>query len=189
MDRREALKRVGIVMGGALSAPLMSGMLSGCQPPSSSAGYVLKKLTAAQSELVATVSELIIPETDTPGARAAEVNLFVDLMMDEWYPDKDVDQFLAGLADVDQRAQNAHTANFVDLTDDQQIAILTELEAEALSANGAGDDVPFFTRIKELTLTGYYTSEIGASQELKYVHTAGSYRGDVPYTEIGRAYS
>lgn len=188
MDRREALRRVGFVMGGAISAPLMSGMLAGCQPPAPASGYVLKKLTADQNELVATISELIIPTTDTPGARAAGVNEFVDLMLDEWYPEEDVTRFMAGLTDVDQRAQNAHSANFVDLSADQQTAILEELEAEAMAARAAGNPA-FFSMIKELTLTGYYTSEIGATQELKYVHEAGYYDGDVPYEEVGRAYS
>ena len=174
-------------MGGAVSAPLMSGMLAGCRPPAPTSDYVLKKLTPEQSELVATISELIIPETDTPGARAARVNEFADLMLDEWYPLEDMDRFMAGLADVDQRAQAGHGDDFVDLSEEQQTELLKELESEAMSASS--DDPAFFNMIKELTLTGYYTSEIGATQELKYVHEAGYYDGDVPYAEVGRAYS
>ena len=189
MDRRDALKRVGLVMGGAISAPLMSGMLAGCQAPAPSSGYVLKRLTADQNELVATISELIIPTTDTPGARAAGVNEFVDLMLDEWYPEEDVARFIAGLTDANQRAQDAHNSDFVDLTEEQQTSLLEELESEAMAARSAGDDPAFFSMIKELTLTGYYTSEIGATQELKYVHEAGYYNGDVPYSEVGKAYS
>ena len=187
MDRREALKRVGLLMGGTVSLSVASGVLSGCQAPAAG-GYTYQTLTADQGELVATLSELIIPETDTPGARAARVHEFVDLMLTDWYDEADRDHFLAGLAEVDGVAQSINGGAFVGNTEEQQVAILTEMEDAAIADAGA-DQQPFFSMIKELTLLGYYTSEIGASQELKYVHTAGEYRGDVPYEEIGRAYS
>ncbi len=187
MDRREALKRVGVMMGGAVSLPLVSGVLSGCQAPAGNGGYALQTLSADQSELVATISELIIPTTDTPGARAAKVNEFVDLMLTDWYAEDDKNKFMAGLRAAYEMAQNANGSSFVDNTEEQQIALLTQMESDAM--NGGGGNGDFFRMMKELTLTGYYTSEIGATQELKYVHVAGEYRGDVPYSEIGRAYS
>lgn len=186
MDRREALKRVGFLMGGTVSLSVASGVLSGCQAPAAG-GYTYQTLSAAQGELVATISELIIPETDTPGARAARVHEFADLMLTDWFDASDRDHFLAGLGEIDSVAQSVNGAAFVDNTEEQQVAILTEMEDAALA--DTGDQTPFFSMIKQLTLLGYYTSEIGASQELKYVHTAGEYRGDVPYEEIGRAYS
>ena len=186
MDRREALKRVGLLMGGTVSLSVVSGVMSGCQAPASG-GYAFQTLRPPQSQLVDTISELIIPTTDTPGASAAKVNEFVDLMLTDWYEIEDKDRFMAGLQEVDDMAQAANGSAFVDNTEEQQVALLTELEDKAL-AEGGGDK-PFFLMMKELTLTGYYTSEIGATQELKYVHTAGEYRGDVPYDEIGRAYS
>ena len=185
MDRREALKRVGLIMGGTVALPIASGVMSGCQAPAAG-GYALQTMSAAQNDLVATMSELIIPATDTPGAKAAKVNEFIDLMLTDWFDLDDRDSFLAGIAETDAMAQAANGSNFVDSTEDQQIALLTEME----EASYANDESPsFFRMMKQLTLTGYYTSEIGASQELKYVHTAGEYRGDVPYSEIGRAYS
>ena len=185
MDRREALKRVGALMGGTMSLSIVSGVMSGCQAPAAG-GYTMQTLSEAQGELVATISELIIPTTDTPGARAAKVHEFIDLMLTDWFEVEDKDHFLAGLVKTDEMAQAANGSSFVDNTEAQQIALLTEMEA---AAQGGSGDKPFFTMMKELTLTGYYTSEIGASQELKYVHVAGEYRGDVPYSEIGRAYS
>ncbi len=174
-------------MGGALSAPLISGVLAGCGGGAGTAAFTPQTLSASQNELVATLSELIIPTTDTPGARAAEVNVFIDRMLTDWYPAEDRDRFLAGLADADARAQAAHNAAFVDVTEAQQTAILSDLEQVAMSSQGGGR--PFFSMLKELTITGYYTSEIGATQELRYVHVAGFYNGDMPYSEIGRAYS
>lgn len=174
-------------MGGTVSLSVASGVMAGCQAPASG-GFAWQTLSPAQGELVATMAELIIPETDTPGARAAKVHEFVDLMLTDWYDVEDKDHFMAGLAQVDEMAQAANGGNFVDNTEEQQVALLTELE-DAAYADPGGDQKPFFSMMKELTLTGYYTSEIGATQELKYLHVAGEYRGDVPYEEIGRAYS
>ncbi|MDZ4699988.1 MAG: gluconate 2-dehydrogenase subunit 3 family protein [Rhodothermales bacterium] len=188
MDRREALKRVGAVMGATLSLPLISGVLAGCGGGASDmTAFVPKTLSADQNELVSTLAELIIPTTDTPGARAAGVNEFIDLMITDWYGAEDRTRFLEGLAAADERARTAHKVAFVDATVEQQTAILTGFEQEALAGSSA--DKPFFSLLKEMTITGYYTSEIGASQELKYLHSAGYYNGDVPYAEVGRAYS
>ena len=103
MDRREALKRVGFLMGGTVSLSVASGVLSGCQAPAAG-GYTYQTLSAAQGELVATISELIIPETDTPGARAARVHEFADLMLTDWFDASDRDHFLAGAGHVEDLA-------------------------------------------------------------------------------------
>jgi hypothetical protein len=97
------------------------------------------------------------------------------------------ERFLAGMADVDARARAAHNVAFLEATPAQQTTLLTAMDQEARAA--AKGSHPFFPWLKELTLVGYYTSEIGASQELKYVHVAGKYDGDVPYKSVGRAYS
>src|SRR5688572_22024272 len=73
----------------------------------------LQVLDPHQSETVATIAEMIIPATDTPGARAAEVHRFVDLLLAEWAPDDDRTQFLEGLADVDARARAASATDFL----------------------------------------------------------------------------
>ncbi len=189
MDRREALKRVGVLMGGAVSASVVSGVLAGCRA-GGTASYTPQTLTTSQDELVATVAELIIPTTDTPGARTAGVHTFIDQMLTRIYTNEERDRFLAGLADLDARAQAGGSPTFLESTPEAQTAILQDLEAEARAARASGaEEMSFFSVMKELTLVGYYTSEIGATQELKYVHTAGSYDGDVPLDEVGRAYS
>lgn len=176
-------------MGGAVSLPVVSGVLSGCQAPTDASAYALQTLTSDQNELVATISELIIPTTDTPGARAAKVNEFIDIVVTDFLPAEDRARFLAGLANADAMAEAAHGSSFVDCSEEEQIALLTEMEEAAYAARDAGQEPAFFMMMKEMTLTGYYTSEIGATQELIYVHEAGEYRGDIPYSEVGKAYS
>lgn len=186
MDRREAIKRVGTLVGGTVSLPIVSGILAGCQAPANQS-YTYQVFTPEQGELVATLAELIIPATDTPGARAAKVDQFIDLMLKDWFPAEDKDHFIAGLQRVDEMAQDANGSVFVNNTEAQQTALLTTMDEAAYAETNSGK--PFFRVMKELTLSGYYTSEIGASQELKYMHEAGEFRGDVPYAEIGRAFS
>jgi len=176
--------------------PAVAGVLGGCRVESSATGtFAPKTLTPAQNDLVATLGELIIPETDTPGARAARVNEFIDRMLTDWYAADDREQFLAGLATVDPKAQEVAGKPFMDLSADEQNQVLSAMEEEAAAwrtalqeGNGDPANPPFFNLIKQMTLFGYYTSEVGAAQELR-VMPMGRYDGAVPYAEIGRAWS
>ena len=189
ITRRQALEQVAILLGGAISAPTVAGVLS--RPTrrawAASPAWAPRTLSPAQLELVATVAEHIIPQTDTPGARAAGVHRFVDTLLSDHYPATERDRFLAGLADLDARAQSAHSQPFRQCSPEQRIALLGEMDARAFASN-RGEEGWFFRRLKELTIVGYYTSEIGAMQEL-HVSPFGAYRGDIPYASIGRAWS
>jgi len=189
ISRRQALEQVAILLGGAISAPTVAGVLS--KPTrrawAASPAWAPRTLSPAQLELVATVAEHIIPQTDTPGARAAGVHRFVDTLLSDHYPATERDRFLAGLADVDARAQSAHGQPFRQCSPEQRIALLGEMVARAF-ASSRGEDGWFFRRLKELTIVGYYTSEFGAMQEL-HVSPFGAYRGDIPYASVGRAWS
>ena len=187
MDRREALKRVALLLGGAISAPVMSGVLSGCRPGPEP--FVPQTLTLDQNELVAHLAEMIIPTTDTPGARAARVHEFIDLMLTDWFPEDERAHYLSGLATVDQRSQADYGTPFLQATEAQQVALLTKMEDEALSPSENADGPPFFMMMKQLTLVGYYTSEIGATQELQWLAAPGRYDGCVPLSEVGRAWA
>jgi hypothetical protein len=185
VNRRDALQRIGLVLGAAVTPKVASAVQAGFVTPP--AGQALRTLTPQQAELVAALAEHIIPATDTPGARAARVDAFIDALLADIFTAEERERFLTGLADVDARARAAAGTAFVECPARQQVALLEALEREGQHA-GAGQ-APFFPWIKEFTLVGYYTSEIGASQELRYVHVAGRYDGDVPYEQVGRAYS
>ena len=204
-------------MGGTLSAPMVSGVLAGCRGTSGSA-YAPQTLTAEQYDLTGALADVIIPPTDTPGAREAGVPEFIDKLMTDWYPEGDRKRFTDGLADVETFAQAAHEKPFARLNPEQQASLLAVLDREAYDydtkdldvgeataalqqgtdalqrvredqlADNEPADLPFFRMMKELTVTGYYTSELGATEELR-VNPMGVYRGDIPYAEIGRAWA
>ncbi len=177
MDRRDVLRvlSAGIAMAGIRAATperLLAGALDiHDRIGSRTEGQTPQILTRHQDETVTAIAERIIPETDTPGARAARVNEFIDIMLAEWVSDDDRDSFIRGLVLIDVRASETHGSRFVDLTSDHQDDLLSSLDAE-VSALREADLAPadhFFQRMKWFTMYGYYTSEIGATQELAQV--------------------
>ncbi|MBW3553420.1 MAG: gluconate 2-dehydrogenase subunit 3 family protein [Gemmatimonadetes bacterium] len=233
MTRREALRRTAWLLGGAISAPTIAGVLAGCGGDRT--GAAGKALTGRQLELVGAIAEHIIPETDTPGAKAVHVDRFVDEMLATYYPEEERALFLAGLAEVDERARQAHGNAFLDCTPEEQLDLLRALDRESFApvpprakprdpAPPADVDVrarleggdsplpeevetdtvqwihgesrrpgrasrPFFRTMKELTVVGYYTSEPGATVELRHEAVPGRYEGCVPLAQIGRAWA
>ena len=180
----------------------------------------LRTLTSSQNATVTTIAELIIPATDTPGAKGAKVNEFIDLLLTEWYYPAETREFLAGLASVDALAKAKYSAAFVDCTPAQQTELLTELDTEAMrlsasrrhaaattSAGRNGDQqtaaaapqvaasaqasattqpANFFYQMKKLTLAGYYTTDIGFTQELGKSMFSASHEGCAPMPERAR---
>lgn len=190
MDRREALKQITLLTGGALSFSTIAGLMGGCRATNESTS--LQTLSSAQNELVAELSERIIPATDTPGAKDANVNQFIDHMLTNWNTDEEKQHFLEGLNHVDEISNQRHDQNFVKLSKERKIDVLEVLQQEAIenpTPKPNTDLKPFFSMIKELTIVGYYTSEIGATQELKFDPVRGYYNGCIPYTEDDRAWA
>ena len=179
IGRREALRRTALLLGGALSAPAIAGVLAGCH----SAGG---ELTSEQVELVATIADHIIPETDTPGARAAGVDVFIDKMLTEHYPAGVRGRVLEGFAELDARARDACGRPFIRCRADEQRAMLGRVDEEAFADRR---EPHWFRTIKELTVLGYYTSEIGATRELRHVEVPGRFDACVPFEQVGRTWA
>jgi hypothetical protein len=213
-------------MGGTLSAPALTGILNGCttkKAEQAATGSTLQFLTAEQDRMVSELSEIIIPTTNTPGAKAAKVNEFIDTMLADCYEEKDQKSFIKGLDRLEDKAKKAHKKAFLELTTDQQTVLLKEIAieddkkpepppakpedgAKGEAQAGAGQEgtavtgapkpdmeqkppLPFFRTLKELTLLGYFTSEIGATQALNYVQVPGRYEPCVPYKEGEKAFA
>lgn len=190
MDRRDALRRISYALGGVASASLASALLGGCQAPAPDelATYEFATLDAGQQDLLAALVDEIIPATDTPGAAEAGVPQFIDKLMTDWYAPEDRDAFLTGLATVDPRAEGG---SFVGLAEEARAALVAEMDAEAYEPrpDDAPPGPPFFRQLKELTLSGYYTSEVGATEELQWVAAPGRYDPNAPLSEVGRTWA
>ncbi len=191
MQRREALKL--FLAGGVLPAvPAdLFGLFRDSHPAS---GYALRTLDPHQNELVVAMIDQIIPATDTPGAKGARVNEFIDVILTEWANDDERRNFLGGLADVDKQSNTLFGKDFAAASPEQQLALLRSLDEAAAVARSAPKHRPpgwepagrdtqlqddFFTVFKKMTVHGYYTSEIGFSQELKLQIIPGAQHGCV----------
>lgn len=189
LDRRAALRRLSGLLGGIATAPLVSGLLGGCTPPEPT-GYAFAVLDDAQQRTVAALVDQIIPATDTPGAAEAGVPAFVDKILAEWAEPEERQAFLHGLAAFDARATEAYGAAFAGLDAPTQQALVEAVDAETYAPDAPPRDAPpFFRMVKELTVVGYYTSRIGASEELRWNPAPGRWDPDVPLTDEMRAWA
>lgn len=153
MQRREVLQ----LLGGTALLPFLPrspelALRLGQAAHRAARSGVLECLTAGQAELVTTVADLILPRTDTPGASDVGVTAFIDHMLAAWYRAHEREPFLAGLAEIDRRADG----RFVSLPADRQVALLTALDS---GKGEPGSAEATFARLKSLTLYGYFTSE------------------------------
>lgn len=191
MNRRQALYQLSLIVGGSISATTFAGVMGGCQAEPVTDAWIPQTLTPDQDAMVSIITELIIPETDTPGARAAGVNVFVDKMLTGWFRQEERTNFNEGLMAVDAKATELTGKPFVQGSEEDQVQVLLALEQEATTTNATGgsDLPPFFSVIKELTLVGYYTSEVGATQELQWLAAPGRFDGCAPLEEIGRTWA
>ncbi|HTP68957.1 MAG TPA: gluconate 2-dehydrogenase subunit 3 family protein [Dongiaceae bacterium] len=178
MRRREVLK---LLVTGSVLPTLSPPLLAACREihEAITESKSLKALSVHQHATLIAMAELILPRTDTPGAKDTNVNLFIDRILADWCTIAERDRFLTGLADVDRRAQSLFQKNFVDSSVAQQTEILRGLgeelaEAVAAVASGARGNrgsTPepqdnFYLQFRKLTLTGYFTSEPGFTQQL-----------------------
>ena len=183
MDRREALKRTAWIMGGAVSAPAILGILKGCTAKPT-IDWKPVFLSNEQGTLVTQVAEIIIPKTDTPGAKDVGVPGFIDQIVSECFKKEDQDKFLNGLKAFDDEAKKAHGDPFIELDAETQAAFVKKLHDEAVNTD-PGSERPFILTLKELTMLGFFTSEPGASQVLQYNPVPGAYKGCIPVSEAG----
>lgn len=138
-----------------------------------------RTLNRDQRLLVSTIAEMILPETDTPGATTAKVPEFIDLILTDWMSDDERAAFLAGLSDIDARSATAGSPRFVNLPAAKKVELLTALDGARRDKAGAG---LAFARIKALTVYGYFTSKRVEQEILKVQMFFNGYQGNVPFT-------
>ena len=154
-------------------------------------------------QMVASICELIIPKTDTPGAIEAGVPQFIELMVADWYTDTERRIFLGGLEALDADCKKNFGRGFTGCSEAQQTTALQGAERQALQyaesytpkiSTTTGEEIadetaPLFSKIKELTVLGYYTSQVGATQELSYHPVPGRYEANFPFSKFGKQWS
>ncbi|HSB95489.1 MAG TPA: gluconate 2-dehydrogenase subunit 3 family protein [Spongiibacteraceae bacterium] len=197
MNRREILKIAAAIMGAGLSGSLSQNVLAGLSPTAKPSRAIFN---ANSSKTVAVLAEMIIPKTDTPGAIEAGAPAFIEMMVADWFNDDERKIFFAGMASLDDFCKEQFKKSFLACDEEQRTAALKDSEKSALSYKSAAPAVdisqkyvdpntPFFTKLKELTVLGYFTSEVGAKQALSYNPMPMRYEGDYDFDKVGREWS
>ena len=179
MDRREAIQRVTALLGGVALAG-NSGLLSAVERAHARviSRAQMGTFTAQDIALLDEIADTILPDTKTPGAKAAHVGAFMAVMVTDTYDEQNQGVFRQGLNALSD-------AGFMTATPAQRLARLEQLDRDQkayMDARERGAPAHSFRLMKELTLLGYFTSEIGCTQAQRYEETPGRFEPCVPYT-------
>jgi hypothetical protein len=174
MSRRALVLGAVFLVGGAAA---LTRFASGTR-----SGPAAGTLAASHHALLELVADVMIPPTDTPGALVAGVPAFVRGMLEEWASAETRAQIAGVLDEIDKRAWVRRGASFAQILPEQRHELLRDFDAAAYVL-----DDEAYRKFKFLVLAGYYQSEIGATQELRYEMVPGTWRGCMPFDEIGRA--
>lgn len=184
LSRREAIARIAVLMGGAMVGGDL--MLRGQTNPSTAARV---SFSAAELALLDEIGETIIPATHTPGAKATQIGAFMEMMVNDCYDPAHQAAFKSGLAEVNAASTAKFGHDFMAASVIQRTSLLNELDAEQRRhtlAKTKEQPAHYFRMMKQLTLLGYFTSEIGATQALRFTEVPGGYDGNAPYKKGDR---
>lgn len=171
MKRREALFHTAALLGGTLvgSQVFLAGCTQQKEGPTA--------FTQEDIDFLNEVAETIIPETtDSGGAKAANIGQFMKAIVTDCYDQSETDTFYSGIAKINAEAQKQHSKDFISLDADQRFELIANIDQEARSK-----DKHYFRMMKELILWGYFSSEVGCKEALRYNPIPGRYEACIPY--------
>jgi len=187
MNRRDAIGRVALILGGTIIGAEL--IVSGCKTNTANLTDLFDQDHIA---FLNEVGETILPATSTPGAKAANVGQFMAVMVRDCYESADQKIFMDGLGKLDDASQKKFSKKYMDLSATDRTALLTDLDKEQQEYSKTKkpkDPNHYFRMIKELTLLGYFTSEVGCTKALRYVPVPGRFDGCIPYKKGDRAWA
>ncbi len=186
MNRREALSRVAIIMGGTVIGS--EAFLTGCKASTKTVSFSKDDIAFLNE-----VAETILPATNTPGAKEAKVGEFMTVMVNDCYEEDNQIIFMEGMKALKFKDAKAKIGkSFMEASAEERHQFLVTLDAEAKEYQKnkkAEEPTHYFSMIKQLTLTGFFTSEVGATKVLRYVATPGRFDGSAPYIKGEKAWA
>jgi hypothetical protein len=188
MNRRELIQNISLLLGGSIVGAAVFTS-EGCK---STDKQINALFTESQVASLNEIADTILPETSSPGAKAAKVGNFMALMVLDCYEEKNQQIFKEGLKKIDELSKKNHGQSFVKITSGQRTALLIELDREQKTFEDKKEkNSPshYFRMMKELTLLGYFNSKAGATQALRYVAVPGKFDGSYPYKKGDKAWA
>lgn len=191
MNRRDALGRVALLLGGTVVGAEM--FLSGCKnAPDKNIGAGGTNFSNDDIAWFDEIAETILPATDTPGAKDAKVGAFWATIVKDCYTEADQKVFLDGMKKLNDACQQKNGKSYMESTPEQRHDLLVALDKEQkdyMASKKKDDPTHYFRMMKELTLWGYFTSEPGATKALRYVAVPGKYVGCMDYKKGDKAWA
>jgi hypothetical protein len=190
MNRRDAIARVGLLVGGTVIGA--EAFLTGCSKKSdiTAGGF---EFSPARISFLDEVGETILPTTAaSPGAKEAKIGDFMRAIVSDCYEEKDQKIFVDGFSKLNEASNKKFSNDFMDLSPEDKHKLLVEVDAEANNyeiTKKKEDPTHYFTMMKQLTLWGYFTSEVGSTKALRYLPVPGKYDGCFPYKKGDKAWS
>jgi len=184
LQRRELLRRAAWLLGGTISAPAALAILQGCSAKEGAptvATPALKFLKADQDAVIAEIAEIMLPKTDTSGAKDAGVPGFIDVALDAVYDADSKDRFNAGYAEFVESAR-AGGKPFLEQEPAARAAFVKTSLETALA--GERQPKPFILMTRELVLLGYFTSQPGITENMTYEAVPTVFHGCVPLSQM-----
>lgn len=189
IDRRAAVHRVAAILGGTLVGG--SALWTGCRAAGKT-GANPATFEATDIGFLDEIAETILPATKTPGAKAAKVGEFMAVIVKDCYDERDQRVFRDGMRQLDEACRRAYSASFLKATPAKRTELLITLDREQKEfMDRKKDEEPshYFRMMKELTLLGYFTSEIGSTQAQRFAEVPGRYDPCVEYRPGERAWA
>lgn len=185
MDRRRALKNVAILLGTAISSSTLGVLFEGFTIPENEKNRV--SFTATEEEILAEFADIIIPTTaSSAGAKAAGLGTFIPMMIKDCYPADMQVLFAAGLKEMDSKCITTFNKNFLSLSVEERQKIVGDLRDETVASK---QKKSFFIIARDLTLLGFFSSEIGCTQAREYLPIPGRYDGSAEYKPGQKAWA
>jgi hypothetical protein len=183
LDRRQLLSYAIGLVGGSVAVTAFGGLT-----PDKIEDMPASYFSSPRRALLDEVVDQMIPATDTPGALSIGVPGYIDKMMAQW-ASQDTKKAFDGVLDaIDAQATSTHGKGLLALEADQRLEILKQYDAANLTAD-LKSMMGAYARFKELVMTAFFLSEIGATEVLRLEEVPGPFRGDIPVSDVGRAWA
>ena len=188
MNRRDAVQYISLLLGGTIVGGNV--FLSGCKTNTPTS----MTFTEADISLLDEIADTILPPTKTPGAKAAKVGQFMTVMVNDCYEAKDQKIFHEGMGKLNEASKNKNGKIFIESTPSSEQKHVMEMQK---NKDGKDQKIEkmrenpnyYFRMMKELTMLGYFTSEIGCTQARRYIEAPGKYDGNLPYKKGDKAFA
>lgn len=188
MDRREAITRVSWILGGTILGSSVF-LESGCKTS------IKKAAEFFDTEMIALLNEMgetILPRTSTPGAKDAKVGEFMAVMVKDCYTVKDQGIFREGIKRLEKRCKEETGKSFMECSAEERTKFFVKMDGlqnAYMKVKKVEQPSHYFRMVKELTLLGFFTSEVGSTKAMRYIETPGKYDGNVPYKKGDRMWA